>query len=236
LSPKRFSSGGKEVNKLQEQNNFCTAALDSFGYKGSCLAVTVNEKKVSVEAKLTSPNSQERVEALAKTKTHGDRFLCTGGAHLNSDEAFMAAEMSIRKRKLEEVQSDRKKRKQLEKRETEAQAVLNKNTVNGTDAGKLLTWYGVNHTGLNATQKKAKWKEIADENRPDPTFEKWTHQDEAAMKELESTDFSLQDTILERTKMASQNEFEANLKSMPTEEAIALFEGLKSMAQHQSEL
>jgi len=146
------------IRNLQEQNNFCTAALYSFGYKGSCLAVTVNEKKVSVKAKLTSPNSQERVEALAKTKTHGDRFLCTGGAHLNSDEAFMANEISIRKRKLEEVQSDRKKRKQLEKRETEAQAVLNKNIMNGTDAGKLLTWYGYIKLGSTLLKRKQSGK------------------------------------------------------------------------------
>ena len=207
-----------QIRKLQEQNDLCVAGLNSFGCRGSFLAATLKEKHISARAKLTLPQSDERVKALAVAKTHGERFVVTGGSHLNSDDAFKAVEMSVRKTQLNEAKANKKKRQMLEKRDTEARNLLTKTSLNGTDCGKLLTWYGVDRKNLSAQQNKAKWSKFIDENRPEPTFEKWTDADEAAMKDLESTDFSLKDTALGRLKTARRIEFEADIASMTQEE------------------
>ena len=207
-----------QIRRLQEQNDLCVAALNSFGCRGSYLAATLIEKYISTRAKLTLSQSVERVKALAVAKTHGERFVLTGGSHLNSDDAFKAVEMSVRKTQLNEAKANKKKRQMLEKRDTEARNLLTKTSLNGTDCGKLLAWYGVDHKNLSAQQKKAKWSKVIDENRPEPTFGKWTDADEAAMKDLDSTDISLKDTVLGRLKTARRTEFEADFASMTQEE------------------
>ena len=167
---------------------------------------------------MTLPQSDEPVKALAVAKNHGERFVVTGGSHLNSDDAFKAVEMSVRKTQLNDAKANKKKRQMLEKRDTEARNLLTKTSLNDTDCGKLLTWYGVDRKNLSAQQNKAKWSKFIDDNRPEPTFEKWTDADEAAMKDLESTDFSLKDTALGRLKTARRIEFEDHIASMTQEE------------------
>ena len=107
-----------QIRKLQEQNDLFVAGLNSFGCRGSFLAATLKEKHISARAKLTLPQSDERVKALAVAKTHGEKFFVTGGCHLNSDDDFKAIEISVRKNQLNEAKANKKKRQMLEKRDT----------------------------------------------------------------------------------------------------------------------
>lgn len=225
-----------QLRNLQEQNDISVAALNYFGYKGFHLQAKLKEKKVSARAKLTLPQTKERVESLSAAKTHGERFLVTGGSHLNADDAFKAVEMNLRKAQLTKATAERKKRKRLEKRDIEAREILAKPSLNGTDCGKLLTWHGVDNTNLSAEQKKAKWSKIAAENRPEPTFEKWTDDDEARLGELQSTDLSIEDTELGRKKKALQAESLAAFASKTPEEKTEYLRKLHSMVDYVVEL
>ena len=102
----------KYVN-LQEQNDLCVAGLNSFGCMGSLLAATLKEKHISARAKLTLPQSDERVKDLAVAKTHGEQFVVTGGSQLNSDDSFKAVEMSVRKTQLNEAKANKKKMQEV---------------------------------------------------------------------------------------------------------------------------
>ena len=42
---------------------------------------------------VTEPNSQEIIEALAAAKSHGSRFLVTGGGHMCTKDIFKAMEL-----------------------------------------------------------------------------------------------------------------------------------------------
>ena len=216
---------------LQEQNDMSVAALNHLGYNGVHLQAKVKEKKVSVRAKLTHPQTKERVESLSVAKTHGERFLVTGGSHLNSDDAFKAVEMNSRRAESIKATAERKKRKRLEKRDIEARKLLTKTSLNGTDCGKLLTWHGSDNTNLSAEQKKAKWSKIAAENRPEPIFEKWTNDDEARLEELKSPNLSIEDTELGRKKKAQETESLAAFASITPEGKAEYLRKLNSMVE-----
>ena len=108
---------------------------------------------------------------------------------------------------------------------------MTKTSLNGTDCGKLLTWHGVDNTNLCAEQKKAKWSKIAAENRPKPTFERWTDDDEAMVEELKRTDLSMENTELGRKKKALQTESLAAFASMTPEEKTEYLRKLNSMVE-----
>ena len=108
---------------------------------------------------------------------------------------------------------------------------MTKTSLNGTDCGKLLTWHGIDNTNLSAEQKKAKWSKIAAENRPEPTFEKWTNDDEARLEELKSTNLSIEDTELGRKKKAQETESLAAFASMTPEGKAEYLRKLNSMVE-----
>lgn len=90
------------------------------------IAAKLKRKNCFCRAKLTHPRSDERAKALAEAQTHGERFVVAGGSHLNSDDAFKAAEMAVWKTKFNQARTDEKKMKMLEKRDSEARNLLTK--------------------------------------------------------------------------------------------------------------
>ncbi len=65
---------------IQDANDLATHALTEAGYGGEYLTgsmLMVNGPKI-----ITERYSKERVELLAKAKTHGQKFIATGGEHL----------------------------------------------------------------------------------------------------------------------------------------------------------
>ncbi len=63
------------MKQIQEQNDQCTFFLTSWRYDGSALSFKLNKKKVT--APVTCPNSNERIEVIAKAKSHGVLFHST---------------------------------------------------------------------------------------------------------------------------------------------------------------
>lgn len=110
------------LRNLQFQNTLCTEGLSAIGFNGEVLRATLI--KETPREKLTHQYPQSKIELLANCSTAGDRFTITGGEHLTADDAFKAAELGNRRKDAEAMQKDKKKRLALEKRETEALAIL----------------------------------------------------------------------------------------------------------------
>ena len=67
----------KFMLEIQQMNEMAVHLLNVQGYKGKVLEVFI--EKVGQTQHLTKPFTQERIESLAKTNTHGARFTATGG-------------------------------------------------------------------------------------------------------------------------------------------------------------
>ena len=220
-----------QMRQMEIENDHAILHLNQFGYNGRHLEAKLIERETSVRAKLTQPNSAERIQILSECTTHGSRFLVTGGYNLTSDDGLKAAEMANRKRKLAEAKSDRRKRKAFEKREKEAQEVLSQNKeidkLNAGDLKKLLTWYKVPAKDIGPIQqRRTMWKKIMDEKEKEPSYEKWTDEDEAALVALTATDFDLKETQLGRLEAQRKREFEGTIKRMSRDGALKYIEGL----------
>ena len=72
--------------------------LSARGFNGNKLMAKLKMNRLPKNA-VTQPHSKERIEALANAKSHGQRFLATGGGHLTTDDAFKAFEL-IRRREM----------------------------------------------------------------------------------------------------------------------------------------
>ena len=60
--------------------------------------------------KLTEPHSKERIEELMKATTHGAKFLATGGAHLMTDDLFIAAQRNEKEKEIAEMEKVKKRK------------------------------------------------------------------------------------------------------------------------------
>ena len=70
------------------------------------------------------------------------------------------------------------------------------------------------------------WKKIMDDKQKEPSYEKWTDEDEAALVALTATYFDLKDTQLGRLKAQQKREFEGTIKRMSRDGALKYMEGL----------
>ena len=70
------------------------------------------------------------------------------------------------------------------------------------------------------------WKNIMDEKEKEPSYEKWTDEDEAALVALTATDFDLKETQLGRFEAQRKREFEGTIKQMSRDGALKYIEGL----------
>ena len=109
------------------------------------MAPKLSEKVVSARAKLTVPYSKECFEDLKSAKTHGEKFLDIGGMHATHDDFFIAAEKNKRKQEYAELLKERKARKDFQKQEEDALAVLVKELsvekMNATELVTLMKWH-----------------------------------------------------------------------------------------------
>jgi len=92
---------------IQAANDLATHALTEGGYNGSLLKVKIVPQET---VKLTEPHSKERIEELTKATTHGAKFLATGGAHLMTDDLFIAARKAESEKEIAEMEKVKKKR------------------------------------------------------------------------------------------------------------------------------
>ena len=78
--------------KIQDSKNTACDLLSARGFCGNTLKVHLI-KSMLTAGTVTEPNSQERIEALAAAKSHGARFLVTGGGHMCTNKIFKAMEL-----------------------------------------------------------------------------------------------------------------------------------------------
>ena len=65
-----------------------------------------------------------------------------------------------------------------------------------------------------------------DEKEKEPSYEKWTNEDEAALVALTAADFDLKETHLGRLEAQRKREFEGTIKLMSRDGALKYIEGL----------
>jgi len=217
--------------QVQNANDTATHALTQAGFRGDILKAKIDKPKAAqpIEAR----NSQARIEALAKAKTHGQKFYVTGGSHVTADDMFKSLEISVKEKEIAEMEKVKKTRLDRAKIEQEGLAALEKAklllpVVNDNrwkvpllDA-ILLHWKGKASTEGKKGPKIELITTIMAELPPPPVIEKWTEQDEAALTELKKKEIDIADTALGRYKATKKRELEASLDDMSKEELVRL--------------
>ncbi len=189
-----------EVMKgLKEQNDQCTFFLTLNGYDGSALACKLNKNKVT--APITCPNTQQRIEILARARTCGALFHATGGGHITHDDFFKSMEISVREKEIKPMEKEKAHRISMQQYAEEAFAMLQKNKsfndliVKELDI--LLLWYKMPKIEWGDKKKKLeKWNEVKD--RKPPFFAPWTDEDEDKLDQLKKKEIKFDDTALGR--------------------------------------
>ncbi len=159
---------------IQQQNDFAVLQLNAMGYDGDLLRAEFRPDKIlermDAEAAVTVPQTRERQDALAAAHNAGMRFFATGGGtHLTDDDIFIGIEMGDRKKRVVELERDRKKRLDFFQKRDAALIVLdrlnyneegNLNKLSDDDLKKLLMWKGVSVTRVTKPDKLALWKKL----------------------------------------------------------------------------
>ncbi len=96
---------------------------------------------------MTVPHSQEQIILLAQAKTHGQKFVATGGGHLTSDDFFKAMEVGVWKKEIALMEKDKEERIFAAKIQKEAHTILclakGPTTYLSSELLVLLKWYQV---------------------------------------------------------------------------------------------
>ena len=223
----------REFKRMQQKNIMCVSLLNQQGYEGNKLKATLKEQKQSTEQTLTVPHSQERVEAIMHCKTHGQSFMATGGMPITADETFLAAEQEKKKNEIRNIQVDKLKRMEAEKREAAAFKIIEKEIqtkdLKVENLNVLLAWHQVKLTGMSKAQKLSKWETIKETNKPPPTYQKWTEEDERKLNEKKDKTIELGDTALGRFQDRKRKEMEESFKSATKEEQEEMLKKLKAI-------
>ena len=116
----------EKYQAIQAHNERATEALAYLGYNGRLLQIKLNEDVHRRKKPVTVANSKERQYAISQAKTHGQRFHATGGLHLTSDDMFKGAKVNNKKRKIVEIEKDKKARLMFEKHRNDAVRIVKK--------------------------------------------------------------------------------------------------------------
>jgi hypothetical protein len=213
---KRVGDGDNEYDQLvqliTEANILWTYTLNQSGYNGDALKGTIlNKKKVKI---IMEENTEERRKVLMTATTHSDKFSKTGGIHLTSDDIFISSEMSLRGKEKAKLVAEKTRHQKKMAIEEKAKQILN--AKRGNDSGKfnaselntLLGWYNIPKLkDMSKEEKLEKWLEICKDQKQPPMYEKWTDEDENALKEASREDIDTGDTALGRLEAQRKKEF-----------------------------
>ena len=154
--------------KIQDANaNACDLGT-ARGFGGNNLKVEP-KKNLLTPGTVTVPNSKERVEAQAKVKSHGARFLITGGGHMCTDDTFnKALELKDHREKRVTLKKDMALCIAVEKVEKDALPILETKVGNnykkftGLQLRTLLALYGVEKKkqGKSIAEMRAKYNKL----------------------------------------------------------------------------
>ena len=212
-------------NKIQARNNLACDLLITKLYDGNQLRGKMKQSLYSTRV-LTVPHSQERIEALAKAKTHGERFFVTGGSHATCDDVFKAAEMTNRKFEIAAMEKEKVDRTAAYKREFLALEILQHEppipveNLRKPQLQTLLLWYGVqrNKQGKTIADVRSKYMELKEKNIPPEPYKKWKDCDEERLNNLKTSEIEMKDTALGRYEEAQRKSMKEAVRKMTGEE------------------
>ena len=141
--------------------------------------------------------------------------------------------MALRK-DIKKLEKERDERRLLEKREEEALAVIEREIpfekLTGDDTEKLLLWHGIPRKDQgNAKEKKQKWKEISQNKKTPPVYQKWTAEDDMRLQQLCAQPIQIGDTALGRLQQTHKRELEASYKKMSPNSKDSFIKRLKHL-------
>ena len=188
---------------------------------------------------ITQPRTKERQELLSRAKNAGQRHMVTGGCHLTHDDMLISIEMASRSKDAFEIEKEKKLRLGLQAVEESAQAILALgkpvDDLKGADLDVLLKWHQVKmEKGSKVPDKRRVWKEIFDEGRSPPSYEKWTEEDEERLMATAKSDLSLADTRFGRAVATRKRELEASADFMSREERERMIRKLHELNEEEA--
>lgn len=206
---------------------------DAEGYNGSLFRLTLPSFQSSKRKQaMTQPRSKERQEAIMSAKTgSGKLFARTGGIALNDDDVLISMERKRLQDKLEELAADKAKWQEAEAREGAAFAVIEAETADykSPELKILIAWKLGKPCPSKYSSKAdrlALWLEV--KSFPPPQYEKWTDEDEIALKAIEEkigSSITLEDTEYGRALEDERCKARSILLAMPTPERNAFLGG-----------
>ena len=174
---------------------------------------------------MTEEHSLEHRLLLAKASTHGKKFSATGGLHLTSDDVLIGSEYAAREKEKESLLKHKSRRQRQIAVEDKAQAIIEKKAMsinNNWTVGELnsvLSWHKVTKLDkMSKDDKLQKWEDICRRGLQPQAVDKWTDDDENALKEASRTDLVIGDTALGRLQDKKRNEFLETARKFTPEE------------------
>jgi hypothetical protein len=90
--------------------------------------------------------------------------------------------------------------------------------------------------GAKVPDKRRVWKEIFEEGRSLPSFEKWTEEDKERLMDTTKSDLSLADTRFGRAVATRKRELEASVDFMSREERERMIQKLSELNEEEEAL
>jgi hypothetical protein len=145
------------------------------------VAIKPTERRTSP---ITERMSWERIELMARAKTHGKKFFAMGGSHVCSDDFFKSQALLVTE---EDVAMKMKLKKSLQQKSElreKGMAILvekaecfessNYRNVPTKELDVFLNWYGVEKKGAKKAEKVALSREIRAASMEPPMADVWT--------------------------------------------------------------
>jgi hypothetical protein len=210
-----------ELENLQLRNHLCCDILTSFGYDGDILKRDVNRRSSEVMARNRhEKGTKERQKALAKAISAGQKYVCTGGDFLSSNDMFKAHEMQRRDAEIKNLKSKQQKAakdatfvQELE----QAREFCRTKQPRLSELKTLIKSKGVTiPAGANKPKLVEMWAQVKDND--DYILEVWTEEDEFEFERLHDTEIDLKDTALGRQKDVYMHQLVTSMNSMSLDE------------------
>jgi hypothetical protein len=164
-------------------------------------------------AAVTEPYSRERQDALIKATTAGKHYHVTGGAHLHSDDFFIAQQRAEQQRQAGILEKEKTARVAAKQRHEDASALLADfgrrsvdvyddrtplTTLKSVKLKILVSWkLGGEKLPTKKSVLIASWMTNKNSDRHS-SFEEWTREEEATLERLLDEDIKLGETELGR--------------------------------------
>ena len=166
-------------------------------------------------ATVTVPNSQERLDQIAKARFQGEKFLATMGGHAATNEMFKGKLLKWKRQERALVLKEKASRLAAEKLEGEVLAIIEslgdddkKKKLKVLELQKLLLFYGIERKkqAKGAVKMREQYKELKEKNAAPKAYKKWTEADEANLEWLKNETITIEETELgkERAKLRKQ--------------------------------